>query len=189
MAGKAVVRTEKLDSLALNLYKHIQFAPKLINEKVQDTNYTESTIHTYFMGMKHYVKTGIRNLKQAPNAFYDAIQEYMDKHVGQLTPKESEKVQTRGKYHRVPKTPVKVYKESSVKSNTSSNKINISPETIQTIQNIGKVSGVGIKVGSGIKLFENEDVMNGYIQCLNDFKGQIEDLTYEVIDFSYKVRN
>lgn len=190
MPGKIVTRTEKLDTLALNLYKHIQFAPRLINEKVQDFNYTNSTIYTYFMGMKHFVKTGNRNLKQAPNAFYDAIQEYMDKHVAQLTPKAEERAVPRGRYNRTQKSPVKVIKmEDTSYEKPSKGKIVISDKTMETLQNNGKVSSVGIKVGNGIKLFDNEYIMDGYIQCLNDFKGQIEDLSYEVIELSYKVKN
>ena len=191
MAGKSVERTEKLDSLALDLYRHIQFAPRIINDKVQNEDYTDSTIYTYFMGMKHFVKTGNRNLKQAPNAFYDAIQEYVDKHVAQLTPKEEEKARVINRvYHTGPrkkKPTVKVYKEETPPVSNST-KINISKETMETIQNAGKVSCVGILVGTNIKIFENEDVRDGYVQCLNDMKGQLDSFDWKEIDLSYKVK-
>lgn len=195
MAGKTVERTEKLDSLALDLYKHFQFAPRLINEKVVHDDFKPNTIYTYFMGMKNYIKHGTPNLKQAPQAFYDAIQECVDKHVAQLTPKESEKVRVINRTYKMgprkQKPAVKVYHTETTKPSTvSKNKINISKETMETIQNIGKVSGVGIKVGSNIKLFENEDVLTGYVQCLNDLKPQLtEEVKWEVIDFTYKVKS
>lgn len=189
MAGRIVERSEELDSLALNLYKHIQFAPKLINSKVPTNNMSETRVFSYFMGMKNFVKTGVRNLKQAPNAFYDAIQECVDKHVAQLTPKAEEKCSSRGRYIRKPKAPVKVYKEE-ISTPTDNRKINISEETMKSIQNANKVSSVGIKVGSNIKLFDNEDILVGYIQCLNDLKPQLtDDIEWQIIDISYKVKS
>lgn len=191
MARKVVVRTKELDSLAVDLYRHIQFAPKLINSKVQSSSYANNTVYTYFMGMKNFVKTGNRNLKQAPNAFYDAVQDCMSNHVAQLTPKEEERVKLRGKYHRTPKTPVKVYREeTTTTSNTNDvQKLNISDETMKAIQNANKITCIGIKVGTNIKLFDNQDVLNGYVQCLYDLKPQLtDDIEWQIIDISYKVK-
>ena len=188
--AKEVVRTKELDALALNLYKHFQFSPSLITEKVQDPNYSESRIRTCFIGLRKFVKTGERHKKLAPNAFYDAVQECIDKHVAQLTPKASEKCQSRGQYTRKPKAPVKVYKEeTSTTKRTGSEKITISPEVLKMIHDTNKVNAVGILVGSNIKLFENEDILNGYLQCLNDLKPQLTDnIEWQVIDLSYSLK-
>ena len=195
MAGKTVERTPKLDSLALDLYRHLQFAPRLITEKVTHEDFKPNTIYTYFMGMKNYIKYGTPNLKQAPQAFYDAIQECVDKHVSQLTPKESEKVRVINRTYKMgprkKKPEVKVYHtDEKGFQEPKMGKIKISKETMDTIQNIGKVSGIGIKVGTNIKLFENEDVLDGYVQCLNDLKPQLtEEVKWEVIDLTYKVKS
>lgn len=180
MAAKAIQRTEQLDTLATDLYKHIQYAPRLINEKVHSDDYKDTTVFTYFLGMRNYVKTGVPNLKMAPKAFYEAVQHCIDTHVAQLTPKVNERTR---QVHR--KAPVKVYHIDPNK-NRQDKKINISSVATKLS---GKVNAYGIKVGNNIKLFENQDIMDGYIQCLNDFKPQLnEDITWDVLDLTYTIK-
>lgn len=182
MAAKAIQKTAQLEALTLDLYKHFQYAPKLINEKVKHEGYSKNTVTAYFLGMRNYVKTGTPNLKMAPKAFYEIVQNYIDTHVAQLTPKANERTRILHK-----KAPVKVYHIDPNK-NRKDKKINISSETVNKVNN--KVNAFGIKVGNNIKLLENEDVLTGYVQCLNDLKPQLnQEVQWEILDLTYTVKH
>ena len=186
--ARFTVNKEEMSGLATLMYKHQLYKPSVAVKKIH-TSFADPTVSNYFNAMKNYLKDGRVNPK-IPAYLYEAIQVCKDTHVGILTPSDEERYVPYNKPNRQVKTPVKITRidetDTSVKNST---KININPETLKTIQNVGKISCVGIKVSNGIKLFDNESVMDGYIQCLQDLSGQIEDLKWEVVELSYKVKN
>ena len=187
------IDTEALNSVATQLFKHQDFKLSVALQRVKSNVYRPGTLQTYFTGMRRFIATGDADLNRAPQAFYDLIRSYMNTHVAKLTPSEADKADTytaRGHNRRGGK--VKVVKPAEKKVTKDPSKIQLSNETLEKIKKIPeKVHTVGLMVSgkntSKIKVFKNEDVLEGYMEAYKEMDENNE-LTFDIVDVIYSKR-
>lgn len=163
---------EEIVRIAQQLYKYSNYKRTLIPQKVSSEYYADGSLIALYSILRKYLATSEKDLKRAPNVFFDTIDSLAANHYAKFTPKKDEEAapysrqpnRGRPKSSKVKKIRTNEEVETTPSFN-SNEKINISKETLQKIQDAKYY--IGVKVNDAIKLFDNEDIMKGFISAFS----------------------
>lgn len=168
MFGRKPVDLQAQIELAQQLYRYQNFRAVCLENKIQSDNYQFSSIKAFHSLLRRYLATGEKDLQRATDTFYNTIDKLKETHCAILTPSQKDLAPV---YKRKPKgvRKSKSYVSKSIPvevgSNTQTSKINLSQDTLNKIKKTDTV--VGIKVNDCIKLFDNEDIMKGFVDAFS----------------------
>ena len=167
MFGRKPVDLQAQIELAQQLYRYQNFRAVCLENKIQSDNYQFSSIKAFHSLLRRYLATGEKDLQRATDTFYNTIDKLKETHCAILTPSQKDLAPV---YKRKPKSVRKsksyVSKSIPLESiDTQISKINLSQDTLNKIKKTDTV--VGIKVNDCIKLFDNEDIMKGFVDAFS----------------------
>lgn len=157
---------EQQVKLAVELYKHQNFRASAIKQRVKSDVYQESSVIAFLSLLRKYVHTGEKDLKRACQEFYNTIDQLKQQHYSILRPSEEDEARpfAQHNYGRRASKVVKRVEKQPTQTSTCS-KININVDTLQKIKNANTFEGV--QIDDCIKLFNNKDVMSGFLSAFS----------------------
>lgn len=164
--GKKAVDVSYQIQLAHDLYKYQNYKGSIIPSKVKSDAYQTSSIIAFHSLLRKYVHTGKKDLQRATEEFYTTIDQLKAQCFSVLRPSDDEAARPYTEHNFGGKNNCKVTKDVSVQTPVrQENKINISQDTLSRIKSSNTV--IGVQVNDSIKLFDNEDVMKGFISAFS----------------------
>lgn len=166
--GRKAADVKHQIKLAHELYKYQDFKSSVAATKVKSDVYQPSTIIAFHSLLRKYLHTGVKDLRRANNEFYNMVDELKSQCFSVLRPSEQDAARPFTQHEWQQKNSrVNTTKDETVKqiNNKTSEKINICNDTLTKIKNTNTI--VGVQVKDSIKLFENEDVMKGFISAFS----------------------
>ena len=160
--------------LAKQLYRFQNFKSSVIPQKVESDVYQSSSVVAFYSIMRRYLYTGHKDLQRALPIFFDTIDAQKEECVQLLRPSEKEQARPYTQHEFVSKksSKVKVIKpgEPSKKEyDFNSNKIDISPATMQAIKLNSSII-YGLKQGQNLTTFTPKEKRDGYLEACRDFE-------------------
>ena len=190
---------EKVKSTAKLLYRLQDFNNNSIQEKTKDCGYSWGSIVKYVGALRLFLKTGTRDLARANNTFYDEWQNCKDTCVSPLTPSSEDRVRNviRNSSTNVKRgSKVHTYVDESVITSTQTSnsdaslankpgRVKLSGDVADKLKNSTKHHAVGVMLGDNIRIFDNDDVLKGFMIAINE--ANLEQ-TFDIVDVTYTKR-
>lgn len=166
--GKQPMDTEVTVNLATQLYKYQNYKSSAAVKNIDCSAYQDSSIIAFHSLLRKYITTGQKDLQRANDTFYNTIDSLREKHYTILRPSEQDQARPYTLHSRKTKSVVKTSTDNSVKPvSKDPQKLNISADTMEKVKQCMDKSVIGVQVEDSIKLFDNEDVMKGFISAFS----------------------
>ncbi len=185
--------TRDIEVVANHMYRYVDFLASVAVAKLPESGYPDSSLKIFHSIARKYVTTGLKREGKASNKFFKTLDVLMATHCAKYRPSEKEKAREFKLKNRQSKNnkkinvkicPDEINSKSDTSLRNSCTKMNISQATLTSVKNqikiqASKQNAVALLINNTMKLFENEDVLNGYVMACNDIDNTIK---LEVVD-------